>query len=156
MYRVVATLLTLIFAHAAWADWVKYDESPIALSYYDPTTIRKGGNAVRVWVFTDLRAPVDGQGSRRALLEFNCKEGRNRILQQNSFSGPMMSGEIDSKNSFVRAGEWKDISSGSPRATLRKVVCDSIAKPLPSARRIQMEVLPNNGMQINEPQAEGA
>jgi hypothetical protein len=123
MHRLVVTLLILLFAHSAWAEWVRYDESPMASSYYDAATVKKGGNMVRVWVFTDLRARVDGQQSRRALLEFDCKEERNRILQQTSFSGPMMSGEIDSKYSFVRAGKWKDISPGSPRATLHSIVC---------------------------------
>lgn len=123
MYRVVVTLLVLLFAHSAWAEWVKYDERPVASSYYDPATVKKGGNMVRVWVFTNLWARVDGQWSRRALLEFDCKEERNRILQQTSFSGPMMSGEIDTEYSFVRAGKWKDILPGSPRATLQSIVC---------------------------------
>jgi hypothetical protein len=126
MHKVVVTLLILLFAHPAWAEWVRYDQSPLVSSYYDPTTVKKSGNMVRVWVLTDLVARLDGQWSRRALKEFDCKEKRNRTLQQTSFSGAMMSGEIDSKYSFVRAGEWKDISSGSPRATLREIVCSSL------------------------------
>lgn len=123
MARLVVTLLVLLFAHSAWAEWVKYAEIPIASSYYDPATVKKSGNMVRVWVFTNLWARVDGQRSRRALLELDCKKERNRVLQQTSFSGPMMSGEIDSKFSFVRAGQWKDIARGSPRATLQSIVC---------------------------------
>jgi hypothetical protein len=95
----------------------------VASSYYDPATVKKGGKMVRVWVFTNLWARVDGQWSRRALKEFDCKEERNRTLQQTSFSGPMMSGEIDSKYSFVRAGKWKDTVPGSPYATLQSIVC---------------------------------
>ena len=123
MHRIAIALLVLLFAHSAQAEWVKYAEMPIASSYYDPATVKKRGNVVRVWVFTNLWTRVDGQWSRRALLEFDCKEERNRILQQTSFSGPMMSGEIDSKYSFMRAREWKDIEPGSPRATLQTIVC---------------------------------
>ena len=123
MHRVVVALLVLLFAHSAWADWVKYAEIPVAASYYDPATVKKHGNMVRVWVFTNLWTRVDGQWSRRALVEFDCKEKLNRILQETSVSGPMMSGEIDSKNSSERAGEWKGIEPGSPRATLQSIVC---------------------------------
>jgi hypothetical protein len=121
--RLALVLLLMTFAVPTRAEWVKYDERPVASSYYDPATVKKGGNMLRVWVFTNLWARVDGQWSRRALLEFDCKEERNRILQQTSFSGPMMSGEIDSKYSFVHPGKWKDISPGSPRATLQSIVC---------------------------------
>ena len=123
LHSVVVTLLVLLFAHSAWAEWVKYAEIPVASSYYDPATVKKRGNMVRVWMFTNLWTRVDGQWSRRALVEFDCKEKLNRILQETSFSGPMMSGEIDSKYSSERAGEWEGIEPGSPRATLQSIVC---------------------------------
>ena len=74
MHRVVVALLVLLFAHSAWAEWVKYAEIPVASSYYDPATVKKRGNMVRVWMFTNLWTRVDGQWSRRALVEFDCKE----------------------------------------------------------------------------------
>jgi hypothetical protein len=95
--RLALVLLLMTLAVPTRAEWVEYGWRPLGSSYYDPTTIKKGGNMVRVWVFTDNGARFDGQWSRRALLEFDCKEGRKRTLQATSFSGPMMSGEIVSK-----------------------------------------------------------
>lgn len=129
MRRLALTILFLLFTHPAWAEWEKYDESPLATFYYDPTTIKRHENMMRVWVYTNLRTRMDGQWSTRALYEFDCKKERKRTLQQTSFSGPMMSGEIDSKNSFADAREWKDISSGSPRESLQGIVCGASPNP---------------------------
>jgi hypothetical protein len=83
MHRLAVTLLILLFAHSAWAEWVEYGSGniPLISSYYDPTTIRKRGDMVTVWILSDLKTPIDGQGSRRALKEFDCKNKRNRTLQ---------------------------------------------------------------------------
>lgn len=123
MKKLAITLLMLIFSHPVSAEWVKYSQNFMGLSYYDPTTVKMDGNIVRVWVFTDLAARIDGQWSRRALKEFDCKEMRHRNLQQTSFSGQRMSGEIDSQYSFARPGNWKATIPGSPYDRLQSIIC---------------------------------
>jgi hypothetical protein len=73
--RLALVLLSMMLAAPTRVEWVEYGSGniPLISSYYDPATKRRG-DAVSVWIFTDLKTPIDGQGSRRALKEFNCKE----------------------------------------------------------------------------------
>jgi Surface-adhesin protein E len=115
--RLILPLLLMALAVPAWADWVKHgDLGELATFYYDPTTIKKKDNMVRVWVYTELGAQLDGERSSRALYEIDCKDWRRRTLQRTSFSGPMMSGEIVGENA---AGRWNDASD----STLLKIIC---------------------------------
>ena len=123
MSRLVVALSMLLAAGSARAEWVKYSDFPSGTSYYDATTVRKSGDVARVWVFSDLHERMDGQWSRRALTEFDCGKSQYRTLRQTSFSGPMMSGEIDSKYTFTDPNEWRDVVSASPNATLLNIVC---------------------------------
>jgi hypothetical protein len=107
------------------ADWVKYLSTGTLATYqYDPATIKKDGDMVRVWVYVELDRLVKevgketepGERSSRALREIDCKERRMRTLRSIVFSGPMMSGEISAEHSV---GKWRD----APDSPLVKIVC---------------------------------
>ena len=118
--------LFLLLTHFAKADWVEYGTefgSLLMLSYYDPTTAQSQGDVVRVWIHTELRGPMDGVRSRRALKEIRCNEMRHRTLQQTAFSGPRMSGELVRNHTFTDPGEWRYFGRGSEYARLQGMVC---------------------------------
>jgi hypothetical protein len=53
--RALDLLLGLLISARAMAEWVKYSEGDNGNSYYfDPSTIKRNGNLVRVW---DLQEP---------------------------------------------------------------------------------------------------
>ena len=90
------------------------------LSYYDPATIQSQGDAVRVWIHTELRGPMDGVRSRRALKEIRCNDMRHRTLQETAYSGPRMTGELVT---YSDAGEWRSFGRGSEYASLQGMLC---------------------------------
>ena len=124
--RFVFVLLLMTLAGSARAEWVKYLEGGKlgmrSTSYYDPTTIKRLGDLVRVWVYAENSVPVRREGdqlaqwSSRTQYEINCKNQQWRPLRGTVYSGPMMSGEIFSETGL---GEWADISG----STLLKVAC---------------------------------
>lgn len=115
--RLILTLLLMVPAVPAWADWVKHDAlGELATFYHDPTTIKRKADIVQVWVYTELGAQLEGVRSSRALHEVDCKELRRRTLRRTSFSGPMMSGEIVGEHS---TGIWND----APDTALLKIIC---------------------------------
>jgi hypothetical protein len=44
----LCTLIFLMLAGSAWAEWVMYSNNDTNTFYYDPATIRKDGNLRRV------------------------------------------------------------------------------------------------------------
>ena len=89
--RLILYLFLALSAAPAWAAWVevggKIDE---VIFYIDPATIRKDSNLRRVWAIEDLKQRhKDGEMSRRALYEYDCKEERVRILSGTEHSDPM-------------------------------------------------------------------
>jgi hypothetical protein len=61
--RLALVLLSMMLAAPTRAEWVEHGSGniPLISSYYDPTT-KKRGDVVSVWIFTDLKTPIDGQG----------------------------------------------------------------------------------------------
>ena len=115
-------LALLLVTGSAWAEWVRVTGSETSDQYIDPATIRKDGNHVKVWEIQNLKQRhKDGELSRRARVEYDCKKERNRILSLSTFSGPMAGG-----TRLVDAGEvfkWEDIPPSSLFARVLKIVC---------------------------------
>jgi len=53
--RPILTLLLMILAAPAWAEWVRYAEDAVASYYYDPATIKKRGNNMHLRELSDLK-----------------------------------------------------------------------------------------------------
>lgn len=54
--RVGLLALLVLFAPVAGADWIDFGETPTAMRYIDPATIRGDGNLRRVWTLQELKA----------------------------------------------------------------------------------------------------
>jgi hypothetical protein len=82
MRNAILMLLLVVVAAPACAEWVKAGEAGIATYYIDPATIRKNGNFSRVSQVHDFEdRQKGGEMSRQGLMEYDCKEGRYRILE---------------------------------------------------------------------------
>ena len=85
----------MMLAGSAWAEWVIYSQIEEITFYFDPATIRKDGNMLRIWKLQELkRRHEDGYMSRRMRLEYGCKQERCRILAASTHSEPMAGGEV--------------------------------------------------------------
>ena len=115
-------LLLMVFALPASAEWVRYGGSDESNPYYDPATIRVNGHLRRVWTIQDLkRREPEGYMSFRSLVEYDCREERNRVLSFSAHPEPMAGGRI--MVSSDSPGQWKYIVPESIGQALLKILC---------------------------------
>ena len=121
--RTIVLLLGLLISAPAMAEWVKYWEGDNGDSYYyDPSTIKRNGNLVRVWEISDLKErSKSGVLSARMLPEHDCKEDRRRQLYFSTHSGPMSQGET--LYSDTTTGPWRYIPPDTVAEDLLKILC---------------------------------
>lgn len=120
--RIILCLLIAIVAAPAWAEWVSVGEDNKATGYIDPATISKNGNFRKVWQLQDLKERgKDGAMSRRVLWEYDCNEGRDRMLSISTYSEPMARGAILSE--FDPGESLTHITPNSRSAIIIKIVC---------------------------------
>ncbi len=119
--RMYLCLLALVAA-PAWAEWVKVDETDEMTVYIDPAKIKKDGNLRRAWELQDLKQrDTDGEMSRRALQEYDCKEDRCRVLSISVHSEAMAGGKVIMSGEVN--GKWKYIAPDTVSATVLSFVC---------------------------------
>ena len=121
MRKTILMLMLAAMSTGAMAEWVKHIEIGQAVMYHDPATIRKDGNLRKVWEVQDLKQRTDGAMSRRALVEYDCKEERYRILSISSHSDRMAGGYIIVSSDTTN--DWEHVPPSSPAEALLKVVC---------------------------------
>jgi hypothetical protein len=102
--RIAFTVLLMVAAAPAWADWVRmgqtentvlYVMSERTVFYIDPSTITRDGDLRKVWEIHDL-SEKGPRGERSILMqvEYNCAEKLMRPLHASAKSRPMGQGEI--------------------------------------------------------------
>jgi hypothetical protein len=74
---------------------------------------------------TGATSKVRGNRSTKVIAEYDCKEGRIRVLQEEYFSGQMGAGERLGGNS--EPSNWFSAVPGTRGATLLKFVCSRSA-----------------------------
>lgn len=123
MRRVMLVVL-LLASGAASAGWVQMSsEGANSVMYVDPETIKIDGQIRRVVEMHDLKAPDKSRGNRSTavLSEYDCKEGRIRLLQEEYFSGQMGTGER--MGSMTEATDWFSLAPGTRGWNLLKFIC---------------------------------
>ena len=125
--RLILTLLLMTFTVQAWAEWVKIAESTLRVLYYNPAAIDKQSNLRRVWTLQNNKQPdKKGELSRRYLSEFDCKEGRQRLLSVSAYSERMARGDTIKQRHYSLGepdGVWFNITPDTFSAHLLKLVC---------------------------------
>ena len=115
-------MLVLVFpANAKWV-LLGSDLGGGANFYVDPATAEKEGSTRRAWVLVSFSTPYKKTGARsvRTWEAFNCDEGRNRILEQQSFAGPMATGGT---TDAIGPGPWIQVSPKTAGMATLKFVC---------------------------------
>ena len=129
MIRLLLIALTFLVVTSgpAYAEWVKVSDTDETgkTVYVDPATIRRNSNLVKMWQFYDYKT-VQTVGGNRFLTakeqwEFDCAEGRSRVVARKEFSGNMGSGTMVSTNSQV--GKWLPVMPASMGQTVWEVAC---------------------------------
>jgi len=98
MRKLLLGLVLSLGATAASAQWVLVTEASSGDKFYaDPTTKRRTGNLVRIWMLQDYPKPevVLGQAyySDKMYRQYDCVERTSQSLQNTSFEGRMGSGQ---------------------------------------------------------------
>ena len=130
MKKLLTLFLGLLLAQPAWAAWQAFWESEWEgakeITFLDPTTIRKTTDGRRIWTMMTNDSPrtfnyVTFQ-SVRHLIEIDCAGEKLRVLQQDFFSGPMLSGQIE-RGRGKSPGPWEYAAPGSFSMQQLKFVC---------------------------------
>ena len=125
-------LLLLFISATASADWVKInglvDTSPE--KFIDTNAIRQSGpmNTMRrVWEITHLaKGASDKVLSTKNYMEYDCKDRRVRVLEENSFSEYLAQGEnLTVTGQDNKPSNWSDIGKGIISETIFNRVCPS-------------------------------
>ena len=125
MKLLIAALLA-VFSTSVMAEWTMVSASDVSTHYADLATIRKSGNAVKMWDLVDYKVVQTADGKRvlsLALLnEYACKEETSRLLALYGYSKNMKHGEVVYSYGSLHE-EPQHISPGSTDETLIKLAC---------------------------------
>jgi len=117
------TLLTLSGSNAP-AAWVEVGGNELTITYADAETIRKSGNAVRMWHLVDhtkARAGIKPYLSIKMLDEYDCAQERTRTLSLSLHSGNMGEGEL--LGTVNTPGDWRPVPPDTLAETLSAFAC---------------------------------
>jgi hypothetical protein len=121
-------LITLLVLSSgpAYAEWVAVsvnDETGVT-AYFDPHTIRRKGELVKMWVLYDyktVQTMIISFLSIRKQHQFDCAEERTRTFAERYFTGNMGSGKVVFNNSDE--GKWSPVQPGSVGQILWNYAC---------------------------------
>ena len=91
----------LFLPKIVFAGWQMVGETPTARYFSDMTTIKAKGQIRTVSMYQNLRfkRSTDGAVSVQAIVEYDCKKAKHRMLSAKAYSGPNLIGKkIPSKN----------------------------------------------------------
>ena len=125
MKLLIAALLA-VFSTSAMAEWTAVAENEKSVQYADLATIRKSGNAVKMWNLLDYKVAMTVGNTRYLSMtnqfEYDCKEEVSKMLTWIRYSKNMGQGEAVSPSGAMHE-EPRPISPGSVGETFFKVAC---------------------------------
>jgi hypothetical protein len=127
--RLISTVLLIVVSVPAWAEWVEAGRYPTSTVYFDPSTVRKAGNRVKMWDLVDHKRQktwgiIKPYLSVRTQSEYDCKEERLRTLYFDWHSGNMVSGEIVYTDADSK--KWEPLQPRSANELLWKIACGKL------------------------------
>lgn len=96
------------------------------LFYIDPKSITEEDGRKKVWSALDYKKPqTTGDGkpylSIHSQIQVNCKLKMARVLHLTYYTGPMLTGQVVSRQGMLH--EWLDIDTTSPIHKIARRVC---------------------------------
>ena len=129
MKKLFPLLLVFISATVS-ADWVKINVAVDTASekFIDMKAIRQTGpmNTMRrVWEIGNLAEGAPNKvSSIKSHVEYDCKDRRVRVLEENTYSEHWAQGEnLTLTGHDIKPGNWSDISKGSVSEAIFNRVC---------------------------------
>lgn len=124
--NIIFGLVLMLTSSIALAEWVKVARSPVAVSYMDPSTIRKSGSKTKVWIVIDHKVPqpyIDEKKylSMKMQTEFDCAEETSKNRSMTMYSGNMGEGEI--MWTGVPSTPWEPVMPGTINWDMLKKLC---------------------------------
>ena len=124
MRKAILMALLVAMSSSAMAKWVEVGKSKDFIVYFDPATIRKSGNMVKIWTLHDYKT---NQGSIPSYMsatlerEYDCIEKRGQQLflafyQKNMGGGATTGKDTEPSNSLP-------VASGTIKETVFKHAC---------------------------------
>ncbi len=127
MPKAILILLLAAVSNGAAAEWVNVstDDSGSTI-YADPSTIRKVGNRVKMWVLFDYRKATLDAGdkimSKKKHEEYDCKKKQIRLLYLSKHSGRFTEGKVVYLND-IPYNKWVPVAPGSVLEDLWRYAC---------------------------------
>jgi hypothetical protein len=123
--KIILMLLLAVVSSSAMAEWVDAAANGTQRLYYDPATIRKTGDVVKMWHLHDYSEARDLAGKKymslRVLSEFDCWKNEFRIFNETYHSENMAGGDVLSTVSGPT--KWQPVPRGSFNEILKKIAC---------------------------------
>ena len=126
MTRLLLIILLVLSSGPAYAGWMALGENDDEITIYvDIGTIGRKGNLVKMWSLYDYKAAQSAKGiaflSTTTQWEFDCAEGRSRVLALKEFSGNMGKGIVVLDGSVER--KLEPATPESAGLTMWKIAC---------------------------------
>jgi hypothetical protein len=107
--------------------WIMVGRAHTFTVYANPTTIHRAGSKVKVWEIKDYNTAQMNDGepymSQKTQNEYDCKEGRSRILALSLHSENMGGGKM--VWSDPDPGEWHPVAPSRLGEASRKFACET-------------------------------
>ena len=100
-----------------------YSEEPNGdVHFFDPSRVKSSGTVHQAWSRIRYKTSVMGAASYQSLLEVDCSEGTERILQNTFFSDKQWTKPSMSPDKMAKPK--RAIAKGSATERLTKILCD--------------------------------
>ena len=129
MHKAILIILLTVVSSSAMAEWVEVDTSRrVGLTTYaDPTTIRKFGNKVEMWVLYDYKtAQTNTRKPYRSIKgqwRYDCKEEQQQPIYEIKLSENMGKGEVIGKAIYKESVKWLPVLPESIGMVYWKLAC---------------------------------
>ena len=129
MHKVILMILLAVVSSSVMAEWVVIsgiDDLGITV-YADPSSIRKSGNKVKMWVLFDFSSVHEASGTKSLSSmvqdEFDCKEEQLKILHFTWYSKNMGEGDIVYYANVLPEKNWEPVVPESAGESWSKYAC---------------------------------
>ena len=121
--RTLLITILLLATGSARADWLKVGSANGDTYYFDPSTIRVGGDKRNVWELVDNKQRDKyGAFSARMRTEYDCKREKVQILSVTLHSESMATGKVLSNEQYATE-DWSDVPPATSAQSVLKIVC---------------------------------
>jgi hypothetical protein len=128
MKKTLFAIALTLFSTGAMAKWMTVGKSEGATGftvYADKASVKKTGNMSKMWSMFDFNSTMESKDFRylsyRQLVEYECKEKKNRVMEYSLHSKHMGNGGAIYKN--MVPGKWEMTAPKSVAENLLEIAC---------------------------------